>query len=180
MSLDVEKIKKTVNDLELQLRKIPQLNKLQETLKFPIIYLLVGVLAFLIVLIYVMSGLRAIAHLVGFIYPAWASLKAINTVDKDDDTLWLAYWVIYGFFTVVESITDILLFWIPFYELIKICFYVYLYQAKGALVLYKILLEPIVIMLEEKEQKAKETMGSIRDVFDATTSAKNTSNSKTD
>jgi len=180
MSLNVEKIKKTVDDLEMQLRKIPQLSKLQETLKFPIIYLLVGVLALSVVIIYVMSGLRAIAHLVGFIYPAWASLKAINSESKDDDTLWLAYWVIYGFFTVVESITDVLLFWIPFYELIKICFYVYLYQANGALVLYRTFLEPIVAMLEEKERKVKETIGSVRQVFDETNSAQNTSNSKTE
>ena len=36
--------------------------------------------------------------MVAVIYPAWESMKAIDSENKDDDTLWLAYWVFYGGF----------------------------------------------------------------------------------
>ena len=94
-----------------------------------------GAFVVLLILIYIFSGLRALSTLVGVVYPGWCSLKAIKSKDKEDDTFWLSYWIIYGIFSAFESITDLLLFWIPFYELIKICFYFYLFspQLKGAL-----------------------------------------------
>ena len=48
------------------------------------------------------------------------SCKAIESADKDDDTLWLTYWVVFAFFGVIEYFTDILLWWIPFYFFIKV------------------------------------------------------------
>lgn len=47
--------------------------------------------------------------------------KAIDSVDKDDDTQWLTYWVVYAVFGILEYFTDILLSWIPFYFLLKVC-----------------------------------------------------------
>lgn len=46
--------------------------------------------------------------------------KAIDSVDKDDDTQWLTYWVVYAAFGIIEYFTDILLSWIPFYFLLKV------------------------------------------------------------
>ena len=48
------------------------------------------------------------------------SCKAIDSEEKDDDTQWLTYWVVFAFFSVVESITDLLMFWVPFYFLFKV------------------------------------------------------------
>ena len=48
------------------------------------------------------------------------SCKAIESVDKDDDTMWLTYWVVFAFFGVIEYFTDILLWWIPFYFFLKV------------------------------------------------------------
>ena len=47
-------------------------------------------------------------------------LKAIESADKDDDTRWLTYWVVYAAFMLVETFTDLFLFWIPFYSFIKV------------------------------------------------------------
>jgi len=178
MSFSVEEIKKKIDNLELKLRENPHLRQVQEKIGFPVVYLLIGVLLSAVALIYVISGFRAIVHLVAFVYPAWASLKAINSPNKDDDTLWLAYWVFYGFFTVVESITDIFLFWIPFYELLKMCFYLYLYQMNGALVLYDQLVRPIVVKLEEQEKRAQDNLKDVTEVF--TSTARNAKNTKKD
>lgn len=49
-----------------------------------------------------------------------SSIKAIESPNKDDDTQWLTYWVVYGCFGVGEFFSDILLSWFPFYYLFKV------------------------------------------------------------
>jgi len=48
------------------------------------------------------------------------SIKAIESPDKEDDTQWLTYWVIYGIFSVGEFFSDIFLYWFPFYYVCKV------------------------------------------------------------
>jgi len=52
----------------------------------------------------------------------YASYKAIGSANKEDDTQWLMYWVIFGIFTVFESISDYSLYWVPFYYELKLGF----------------------------------------------------------
>lgn len=47
-------------------------------------------------------------------------VKAIESHEKDDDTKWLTYWVVYSVFSLVEFFSDIFLFWIPFYWFLKV------------------------------------------------------------
>lgn len=54
-----------------------------------------------------------------FLYPVYASFKAIKSNNKDDDTQWLTYWVIYGLLSVIESIGFITAL-IPYYPLIRV------------------------------------------------------------
>lgn len=48
------------------------------------------------------------------------SCKAIDSPEKDDDTQWLTYWVVYAVFGIMEYFTDLILSWIPFYFLAKV------------------------------------------------------------
>ena len=41
--------------------------------------------------------------MIGFGYPAFKSFQAIETKSKGDDTQWLVYWVIFAFFSIVET-----------------------------------------------------------------------------
>ena len=54
------------------------------------------------------------------------SFRAIESQGAEDDKLWLTYWVVYGAFSIAEYFVDIILFWVPFYYLLKFCFLLYL------------------------------------------------------
>ena len=42
------------------------------------------------------------SDMVGFIYPMYMSIKAIESVEKADDSQWLTYWLIFSLFKVVH------------------------------------------------------------------------------
>ncbi|GAB9474578.1 hypothetical protein Gpo141_00011698 [Globisporangium polare] len=98
------------------------------------------------ILLFVVGGTELVVALVGFIYPAYMSFKAIDSPSTDDDTQWLTYWVVYAFFSMTESITDLILSWIPFYFFIKVSFLVWCYHpsTSGSNVIYNTLIKPYV------------------------------------
>lgn len=65
---------------------------------------------------------QLVCNSIGFIYPAYASINAIESHVKDDDTKWLTYWVVYAIFSVVEYFANMIVGWFPFYWLIKVRF----------------------------------------------------------
>jgi len=84
---------------------------------------------------------------VSFIYPAYASFKAIDSPDQNDDTQWLTYWVVFSFVTLMESILSFVIQWIPFYFFIKVAFFVWLYHPHflGAGLVYSQILRPHIV-----------------------------------
>ena len=47
-------------------------------------------------------------------------IKAIESPSKEDDTVWLTYWVVYSLFGLAEFFSDLLLSWFPFYYVGKV------------------------------------------------------------
>jgi receptor expression-enhancing protein 5/6 len=154
--MNIVEIKKAMDEIEVALiNRFPQLKAIRGMTGVAAVYFVLGALFLCFILFYLLSGLRAIGHVVAYIYPGWQSLRALNSQNREDDTLWLSYWVIYGFLTMFESITDFLLHRIPFYEFVKMGFYIYLYQKKGALVVYEHFLRPLVSKADRTEIHAK-------------------------
>eukprot|EP01039_Chlorochromonas_danica_P010539 gene10539-11676_t len=85
--------------------------------------------------------------LVGYVYPLYASIKAIESPEKDDDTLLLTYWLIFTLFKVVEGLLGVLFSSIPYFFFMKAAFLVYCFHPKtrGAELIYKTALQPYLV-----------------------------------
>jgi len=101
----------------------------------------------------IVFGMSPICYLVSFVYPLYASLIAIETKGQDDDKQWLTYWVIFCFLGLIESFSDVLLNWIPFYYVMKFIFMGYCMHPtyKGATQLYNLVLKKFARRLLAEE-----------------------------
>ncbi|KAH8808556.1 TB2/DP1, HVA22 family-domain-containing protein [Xylogone sp. PMI_703] len=79
-----------------------------------------------------------------FLFPVFASYKALKTSDPALLAPWLIYWVILACVLLVESWLWFILFWIPFYGWFRLIFLLYLIlpQTQGARYLYEEYLNP--------------------------------------
>lgn len=50
--------------------------------------------------------------------------------------MWLTYWVIFSFLHVAETFFGFVFYFVPYWSLLRICFFVYLLQFNGAETLY--------------------------------------------
>ncbi|MDP2435363.1 MAG: HVA22/TB2/DP1 family protein, partial [archaeon] len=100
-------------------------------------YIVLGFALLLVILTAADVGAVIIVNLAGFVFPAYASFLAIRSTNKEEDTQWLAYWVIYTLFIVLESLTDLFVEYIPLYHLLKLVFLIWLWfpQTQGATLL---------------------------------------------
>jgi len=122
-------------------------------------YLVVGASAFLVLFLVWGVGAKFVTNLIGFAYPLYESYRALSANqhastqhNQQVESQWLTYWIIFAAFTLVESLTDFFLYWIPLYHLVKIVFLVWCYlpSTRGAQVIYQKVIEPILSKYEGK------------------------------
>ncbi|KAK4884314.1 hypothetical protein RN001_000585 [Aquatica leii] len=88
---------------------------------------------------------QLLCNSIGFLYPAYVSIRAIESPSKNDDTKWLTYWVVFSIFSVVEYFADFIVGWFPMYWLMKCIFMVWLMiptDFNGSLILYEKIIKP--------------------------------------
>lgn len=69
----------------------------------------------------------SITLLLGTIYPAYASYKALRTKTVTNQYKWMTYWIVLAAFSCIEGILDLLIgFWLPFYLELKLLFRIWL------------------------------------------------------
>jgi len=170
----MEKYKETFMEFKertnAKLDKYPALRDLEAQVGVEKFYIALLAVVLLASLLYVMGGASLIVNLVGFIYPAYMSFKAIQTKTTKDDTQWLTYWVVYAFFNLTEQVTDIFLAWIPFYFVIKVAFLIWCYHPAtlGANVVYESVLKPHLLpklsMVDQALKKGEAAMDKAKEM----------------
>lgn len=123
----MEKIQYYLAQLDKELSKHPYFKTAEKATGIPKSYLVVGASFCLALLIVFNVFASFLTTLIGFLYPAYASFKAIESKDHKDDTQWLTYWVAFSAFNILEFLSDLILYWIPFYYLFKTAIILWLF-----------------------------------------------------
>merc|ERR1712159_308466 len=136
--------KNIMEKIEAFLDKIDALQALQDKTGVKKLYIAAGISVFVVIFILFGFGAGLLCNFVGFVYPAYASFKSLESQNTNDDRLWLTYWVVYSCFCLIEGFLEYVLFWVPFYYPIKLAFLFFLFlpQTKGAMKLYEQILRP--------------------------------------
>lgn len=128
-------------------------------------YVIIGLIASIV---FVSIGFldRFITNLVGTVYPAYWTMKSIESKGHDDKH-WLTYWVVFACFTIVDVFSGFLLKFIPFYFFIKIIFLIWLFMpnSKGCNVVYHLLVVRVFKSFEQDIDNASGKLGEITKEF---------------
>lgn len=118
-------------------------------------------------------GAQLVANLVGFVYPAYCSIKALESNIKQDDTQWLTYWVVFAFFSVIEYFADFIAGWVPFYWLSKCLFLVWCMApigSNGSAIIYNKVILPFFLQHQgEIDNALAKAQGKAGDFLDRVT-----------
>jgi receptor expression-enhancing protein 5/6 len=94
---------------------------------------------------------KGISQLVGFVYPAFQSFKALQTKTDDDDTQWLTYWVVFSVMITFEHVFEFLISWLPFYYEFKVLFQLWLtFTDKAGKIIYEAYVQELFQALSAK------------------------------
>lgn len=104
----------------------------------PKVYVILGAVGLYVFFIAMNWGGSLLSNLAGVVLPTYYSLQAIETTGTKDDTRLLTYWVSYGILTIIEYWSNTILYFVPFYFLIKTVFLLWLVlpQFAGAELVY--------------------------------------------
>lgn len=95
---------------------------------------------------------RCLILVLGTLFPAYRSYKAIKNKDVREHVKWMMYWIVFALFTTLETFSDIFLSWFPFYYEIKILFILWVLSpaTRGSSLLYKKVVHPLLTSREKE------------------------------
>lgn len=135
----------------------PYLEKAEKVTQVKRIYLAQAALGLVALYLIIGRAAQFVCNLIGFTYPAYKSLIALETSNKEDDSKWLTYWVVFAAFSVVEFFSDILLSWFPLYWLAKVAFLIWCsadIPVNGAALMYSRVVRPLFLQHKNKIEQA--------------------------
>jgi receptor expression-enhancing protein 1/2/3/4 len=99
---------------------------------------------------------RVVILLLGTLYPAYASYKAVKTKNVKEYVKWMMYWIVFALFTCAETLADTFVSWLPFYYELKIVFVLWLLSpaTNGSSILYRKFVHPQLSKREKEIDSA--------------------------
>lgn len=125
------------------------LNKLEAATNVGRQTLFLGGLCFILFYLAVGYAANLLCYFLGFVFPTYASVKAIESGDVADATKWLTYWVVFS----TVNFFEIFLVWIPLYYLLKFFLLVWCMFPgpwSGTTVIYNFFICPFVMRHRNK------------------------------
>ena len=100
--------------------------------------LLAGIGSVALILLMLIQGWTILVTAVTVLYPAVHSIRAIESPAKDDDKVWLTYWMVFGIFNVAETFFGFVFYFIPYWDWLRLGLFIWLLlpNFNGAKVLY--------------------------------------------
>lgn len=155
-------------------KKLHEQNKITEYLEkaekatgIPRVYIALGAGGLWALYMILFQSAELICNAIGFGYPAYASMIALETQRKEDDTKWLTYWVTFATFSLLEFFSEIILDFIPFYWLAKCLFLIWCFAPisnNGSVFLYNRVIRPVFLKnrktIDESLNKAASGLAS--------------------
>ncbi|KAI8969230.1 TB2/DP1, HVA22 family-domain-containing protein [Mycotypha africana] len=141
------KAKEYIEILDVKLNESYYAKEFESKTGVPKTYAVLGAGTVIFLMIFFNFAGQLLTNAISWLYPAYASFKAIETEGTTDDKQWLTYWTVIGCIQMVEYFSDLLLFWFPFYYLFKtlIVLYLALPQTRGAETFYNRILRPYLL-----------------------------------
>ncbi|CAG8692540.1 20713_t:CDS:2 [Dentiscutata erythropus] len=143
--------------VDKHLSNYPIICDLEKKTNVPKTYMAGGVVAFVFMLIFFNVWGELLSDIIGWLYPAYASFKAIESPEKTDE--------------MAEFFSDFILYWVPFYFPSKTVFFLWLFLPpfKGAQIIYQKFLGPT---LKAYESVIDKNLKNLKDkIEDATKEA---------
>jgi receptor expression-enhancing protein 5/6 len=187
----MDKVKETLKLNELEKNKT--LKNFADKIGISVPNLVLGTVAVLATIIILNYGANIVTTLVGFLYPAYMSFKAVETTLRKAEAInagqgaasqpnperlagdeavrldmrhWLTYWVVYSFYTCIDPLLLYALSFIGiFYYVMKVLFFIFLFHPKykGATLIYDKVLKNLLKKYEEHIDKQINTLGKVVD-----------------
>ena len=90
-------------------------------------------------------GMVIVTAISTFLWPCYLSYKALESEQGMDDKRWLTYWVAFAFIFCFDEVFRRILFFVPFYGIIRIAGLVYIYYIRkdGTQLFYDKVVSPI-------------------------------------
>jgi receptor expression-enhancing protein 5/6 len=124
-------------------------------------YVIVGLLTSIV---FVSIGFldRIITNIVGTVYPAYWTMKSIESKSSDARE-WLTYWVVFACFTLIDTLSGFLLKYIPFYFFFKIIFLIWLFMpdSRNCTILYNLVIVKLFKSVEKDIDEAGVKFGEL-------------------
>ena len=110
-----------------------------------------------VILVYLNIFESAITTLVGTLYPAFWTIKAIEKNELDEQKNWLTYWAVFGSFIIIDMFSPIVVKFIPFYVVMKVIFLIYLLipGSGGCTFVYNLFVKRFIKKYEDKLDNVK-------------------------